>query len=210
MNSKLADPLVIICAVVLLIGFAFMVWAIGKLRKKPASNVENDLDLAPESPVNEMPFMAPQDRGLRDEPVSRAPLRPATPVAPAANPAATKEVADRLDLMSQRLADMQDVLSKQAASATPQIGAAPGGPLGQGFSPETVDKLLKIIGNVIQQVDVLQKNLDLKPAAPAASSAPKLSPTPAVPPAAGQPGSPSGLRGGGGPITGPQTGLPKA
>ena len=32
--------------------------------------------------------------------------------------------------------------------------------MGQGFSPETIDKLLKIIGNVVQQVDILQKNLN--------------------------------------------------
>ena len=31
--------------------------------------------------------------------------------------------------------------------------------VGQGFSPETIDKLLKIIGNVIQQVDILQKSV---------------------------------------------------
>ena len=52
-----------------------------------------------------------------------------------------------------------DFLKTSTGFSASGATAAAGG-VGQGFSPETIDKLLKIIGNVIQQVDILQKNTD--------------------------------------------------
>ena len=69
-------------------------------------------------------------------------------------PAQSNEMLDRLDSMSKRLNEMQTVLNKQLSAPTSQ----PTG-IGQGFSPETIDKLIKIIGNVTQQVEVLQKSM---------------------------------------------------
>jgi hypothetical protein len=99
------------------------------------------------------------------------PPRP-VPVAPAIS----QEVAERLDSMTQRLSEMQTVLQKQAAApASTPAANSPGG-VGQGFSPETIDKLLKIIGNVIQQVDVLQKSLKAPPAGSGESEGSPTSP----------------------------------
>ena len=72
-------------------------------------------------------------------------------------------MASRLDNMTQKLSDMQIVLQRQAAGA----------PAGTPLTPETIDKLLKIIGNVTQQVDVLQKSLG----APAMPGALRLPPS---------------------------------
>lgn len=62
--------------------------------------------------------------------------------------------------MTQRLAEMQNVLQKQSSAGGPASNAAGG--VGQGFSPETIEKLLKIVGNVIQQVDILQKSFRIQ------------------------------------------------
>jgi hypothetical protein len=63
---------------------------------------------------------------------------------------------------------MQMLLNKQltAPAAMPGAGSAPGG-----LSPETLDKLIKITGSVVEQVELLQKvatsgNALSEPAAP--------------------------------------------
>lgn len=205
MNNQLTDPLVLICGGVLLIGFVFLIWAMGKIFKKTSASTDDFM--APPEDAGALEATLPQPEDLP----ARRPERPApTPVqvtapAPMVNPAATKEVADRLDTMAQRLSDMQSVLAKQAAAGNASAGAT-ASPAAQGFSPETIDKLLKIIGNVIQQVDILQKSIDVKPSsgAPAVSGAP----APTAPSHTGAITGSAGLRGAGGPITGPQPGSP--
>ena len=146
-RALLTDPVVLISAGVIFIGVIALFWAIGKMKNlgTGASDRPAMDDLIASSPS--LP-----DMDLRpSEFSSRAPM-------PAA-PAVSKEVADRLETMSARLSEMQTVLMKQSAASAGGAGAS--GAVGQGFSPETIDKLLKIIGNVMQQVDVLQKSLNL-------------------------------------------------
>ena len=152
MNVFLKDPVVLICSAIILIGIATFFWAIGKFRRMgsaaSASNPIEDL-IAEAAPLPDIEFR-PSDLGAR--------ARAAAP-----SPAVSKDVAERLESMAQRLSEMQTVLMKQSSNPSAQ-GAAAGAPgaVGQGFSPETIEKLLKIIGNVIHQVDILQKNIDPK------------------------------------------------
>lgn len=199
-NSSLTDPLVLICIGVLVIGLVFLFWAIGRLRKKSEPVAEDYASL----PEDSAPISEPVSAIEREEPPMRAQERAPTPAPAPVQTAATREVAERLDLMAQRLADMQNVLSK---AAVPQVGPGPAGAMGQGFSPETIDKLLKIIGNVIQQVDILQKSMDLKPSTPPPGKAAPVAPPPIsnTPGASGVITGSPGMRGAGGPITGPQS-----
>jgi len=145
-RALLTDPVVLISAGVIFIGVIALFWAIGKMKSWSSESSEmspaDDLVASP-PPLPDMDIRPPEFS-------TRAPV--------ASAPAVSKDVADRLETMSARLAEMQTVLMKQ--SAAPVGGGAAGG-VGQGFSPETIDKLLKIIGNVMQQVDVLQKSLNL-------------------------------------------------
>ena len=151
MNTALfTDPVVLISSGVILVGFVALLWAIGKWKQMgSASSSSGEVDhliaateSAPELP--DIDFRPPE-----------LPIRSSVSSAPAVS----KDVADRLESMSQRLAEMQNVLMKQSAAP---VGAGAASGVGQGFTPETIDKLLKIIGNVIQQVDILQKNLNTK------------------------------------------------
>ena len=154
MNSALlTDPVVLICAGIIVIGLAAFFWAVGKWRRLGAPVLDDTApieDLIPSdpSPLPEIDIRPPE-----------MPFRQAAPAAAPA-PAVSQEVAERLETMTQRLSEMQTVLMKQSAAAPGGPAGAPGG-VGQGFSPETIEKLLKIIGNVIQQVDILQKSLNL-------------------------------------------------
>jgi|SRR5882724_9264405 len=146
----LTDPVVLTSAGVVFIGVIALFWAIGKFKSLGgAASESNPLDdfAASSPPLPEI-----------DIPATEFPTRQTLSAAPA--PAVSKDVADRLESMSSRLAEMQTVLMKQSAVPAGGGGGASGG-VGQGFSPETIEKLLKIIGNVIQQVDVLQKSLNI-------------------------------------------------
>ena len=190
MKIDFTDPVLLICGGVIVICLAFLPWAIAKYRglndrKKdflpfPVPADRDDLGIPPLEASIDSPFES-KPRRPTPTPVPTPTSAPAPAAAPLM-PAATKEVADRLESMNQRLSEMQAVLSKQTA-------AQAAGGMGQGFSPETLDNLLKIIGNVITQVDVLQKNLGVaKPAAPAPAGAastlmakPAVAPAPVVP-----------------------------
>lgn len=148
MKALLTDPVVIICAAAILFGVVGSLWTIGKLKNSKSAPREPDI-------------LAMDDVGGTDlPPVDIAPIRSPMrePITPVSRGPVDKEVADQLRDMSSRLVEMQSVLNKQAAPNAATGGAAG---IGQGFSPETVDKLLKIIGNVIQQVDILQKSMNL-------------------------------------------------
>lgn len=151
MKSLLTDPVVLACSGVIVVGIFGLLWAIAKFRKVGAP------------PVDDLPVF--QDELLSASApapvISDIPLRaaPTLTPSPSAGPAVSREVAERLESMTQRLAEMQTVLMKQS-SAGPAAGGVPAGGMGQGFSPETIEKLLKIVGNVIQQVDILQKSLN--------------------------------------------------
>ncbi len=156
MQNLLKDPIVLVCIAVLLFGFIALLWAIARVlpKKKKSSDFMSD-PLLSESPV---------DGGERggDDLLLQDPLAPVRPETSRLSMAAgaNTNVGERLEQMAQRLAEMQTVLSKQAAP----VGAGGTAPMGQGFSPETLDKLLKIIGNVTQQVEILQKALHVKDA----------------------------------------------
>lgn len=151
------DPVVLICSGIVFVGLLGLVWAVTKFRRlmKLMPSGGKSVDRSPPAAPDLLGF----DLGIRPPPAAPA-------------PAVTKDVADRLDSMSQRLAEMQAVLVKQSSAASADAGGA----VGQGFSSETIDKLLKIIGNVVQQVDILQKSLNPSketPAKPGAPSAPR-------------------------------------
>ena len=143
MKPLVTDPVVLICSGIIVFGLLGLFWAIAKFRQ---------LSIGRGHPDPSGGFAPPVDvlRGL-DFAAPRVPA--VASVLPAA--AVSKEVAERLESMTQRLTEMQSVLTRQSSGAA----ADPAGAVGQGFSPETIDKLLKIIGNVIQQVDILQKSV---------------------------------------------------
>ena len=163
MKLNFQDPAIAISIGIILIGLALLVWAIGKFRKK--------------SPPSESPLFTSDLPGGIDEPLPAVsssefslpafePPAASTP-APISPPVSggagnNKEMASRLDTMAQKLTDMQSVLQRQAAS----------GPAGTPLTPETIDKLLKIIGNVSQQVDLLHRSLGSTPTAPSPSPSP--------------------------------------
>ena len=151
-GALLTDPVVLICVGIIVIGLITLLWAITKFKTASA--------VAEGAPVDEFgvsalggstPASLPEIDFKTPEFPTRASISAGGPV--------SKDVAERLDAMTQRLSEMQTVLMKQSGPAAGGAAGAAGS--GQGFSPETVEKLLKIIGNVIQQVDVLQKNLNL-------------------------------------------------
>src|SRR5579863_648498 len=151
-NFNIHDPVLLISVGIILLGFAFLIWAIGKLRQKaPPADSMDFLGRSPTpSPADEFFGTEPPAARTAPEPPVAAPTR-STPLAkpePAA-PAFSKEMVDRLDGMSQRLSEMQGVLQRQANAP---VGVST--PL----TPEAVDKLLKIIGSVTQQVDILQRS----------------------------------------------------
>jgi len=181
------DPVLWICSGILLFGTLFLIWAIGKLRG-PSDTLSSGDILA-----DGLGAEATEIDAAHDEPSFALPALNRMPARAAGGqtPPVPKEIADRLENMTQRLTEMQTVLSRQAS--TPTLASSPGA-AGQGFSPETIDKLLKIIGNVIQQVDILQKSLNMaKPDVASASAPGGFSPKPAsaTAPASGvrQPGS---------------------
>ena len=152
-GALLTDPVVLICTGIIVIGVITLFWAVGKFKNSSTTTEFVPVDdlVAPASapasdPVPEIDLKTPE-----------FPTRPTRMSAPAVS----GDVAERLEAMTQRLSEMQSVLMKQSAGAAVGAGAGTAGAMGQGFSPETIDKLLKIIGNVIQQVDILQKSLNL-------------------------------------------------
>jgi hypothetical protein len=154
MKSLISDPVFLISGGILIAGLIAFFWAVGKFRRLAVEGMVSDStdDLLPAAPdLPDIDFRAPVQQ-----------TRTSTFVpAPAPTSTVSKDVAERLESMTQRLSEMQTVLLKQSAAAsTAAPGGAPSG-VGQGFSPETIDKLLKIIGNVIQQVDILQKSTNV-------------------------------------------------
>ena len=148
MNPLLSDPIVLISGGAILVGLIGLVWSMGVWRR---------MAKVPEPAAGDILSQAAEARGFDLGPLPQRVVTP--PPTPTAAPPISRDVAERLDSMTQRLAEMQSVLLKSSAAAAPEAGAPPGG-VGQGFSPETIDKLLKIIGNVVQQVDILQKSLN--------------------------------------------------
>ena len=134
-----------------------------------------------------------EDKRAAPTPNPVAASAPAASASSNAPPVLTQEVVDRLDTMSKQLSEMQTVLARQASAPPPQPSAEaqaaaqslaqslPQPSLGQGFTPETIDRLLRIIGTVTQQVDVLQKSLGSPPKAGPADASPKPFPFVAPP-----------------------------
>jgi hypothetical protein len=185
MKINFQDPAILIPVGVILIGLVLFFWAVGKLFKKSASVEDYAVGepLAPNAGTDDLFSAAPiEDLPRRNN--EFVPPPPETRPSPArdALPAVNKEMSERLDSMTQRLSDMQAVLQRQAGAV----------PAGSPLTPETIDKLLKIIGNVTQQVDALQRSLGATPTTPAATPAPGPSPAqpprPAAAPATGAPG----------------------
>jgi hypothetical protein len=186
------DPLIVALLGGIFFCSAILFWLVGKLKKKPsalspdwAAPRAGAEPPAPTSLLDEnlrSPFAVPDVA----EPKAEVRIEPGRPAAaapmtgrPGAALAMSREVADRLEGMNQRLVEMQAVLMRQTGSSAPAQAGAAVHSVGQGLTPETIDKLLKIIGNVMQQVDVLQKGLT--PAKGASTSPPA--------PAGGAPGA---------------------
>jgi hypothetical protein len=160
MKEIIMDPQVLGAGGVILVGLILLFWAIGKLlnaKAAPAKEVEFELPL-PRS-GRPLSVVTPEANPF----IANVPLMPAPPA-----PVANRAVLDKVDLIAQRLVDMQMLLNKQltAPAAMPGAGSAPGG-----LSPETLDKLIKITGSVVEQVELLQKvatsgNALSEPAAP--------------------------------------------
>lgn len=163
MTAWLRDPVVLICGAVFLVGLVSLLWALARLFRASGPSVQTDALAESLAGGEADELLKAPDNTFRDPLLSRPEvIRPAESSTSSVN----RDVADRLETMAQRLAEMQNVLSRQAS---PAGLAAPSS--GQGFSPETVDKLLKIIGNVVQQVDVLQRALNLPKEGAASGSA---------------------------------------
>ncbi|OGR90033.1 MAG: hypothetical protein A2992_00585 [Elusimicrobia bacterium RIFCSPLOWO2_01_FULL_59_12] len=173
MVSHFKDPAVLIPIGTILVGIAFFFWAMGKLFKKTTPS-EGGLDEFAAPPEGDGLFNPSSSESSESYPPFAAPTPPPTAIG--------KEMADRLDGMSQKLNDMQSVLQRQSTMT------AAGAPL----TPETIDKLLKIIGNVTQQVDLLQRSLGASPG-PQAKASPAPAPASAPTPVSSHTSSPSGL-----------------
>lgn len=148
MKSLLTDPVVLICGGIIIVGFFSLIWAVSKFLR--SGKTSEDKRSPGSMPAPSSDFLDIREAAL-----------PAVPT-PRPSPAVSREVAERLESMTQRLAEMQAVLAKQSSGAPADAAGA----VGQGFSPETIDKLLKIIGNVMQQVDILHKSVSAHPAPP--------------------------------------------
>src|SRR5690348_17734640 len=98
MKALLTDPVVLITSAIILVGLVALFWAIGKFRRLSSAT----MDLPPDDllpPSSDLPSL---DFGI-------PPLNPrmsmATPPPSSAAPAVSKDVADRLESMTQRLAE---------------------------------------------------------------------------------------------------------
>jgi hypothetical protein len=198
MKINFSDPLLLGAVGVVILCLFAGVWALKTYRNMGKAPEDSDLlplDLDQEPPVDlEIPSLdvetprpraplpvvppAPLTSGTLKGPAPLRPMAPATSATQAAGtPPMPRDVLDRLENMNQKLGEMQAVLSKQ--TNVPAGAGAPAG-IGQGFSPETVDKLLRIIGNVVMQVEILQRGLGTpgaetaRPSAPAAPSPTQL------------------------------------
>lgn len=175
MKIDFQDPAILIPIGVILVCFFALIWAIGQLFKKtPVNDPLLDLTGLPSNDEFSLPAqVSPASVPEFALPSTPPPLQPsviAKPMMPAAGPAPAqgREMVERLDMMSQRLNDMQVVLQRQANTA----------PAGTPLSPETIDKLLKIVGSVTQQVDLLQKSLGGLPAGGVSASIPSPASSP--------------------------------
>src|SRR5579862_7033171 len=110
MKVFLTDPIVLLCSGIILIGLFGLVWAIGKFRGLSSATAgPGPMDAGTSSGISDL-------RGM-DFGISPLPTRAMAPPPPA--PALSKDMADRLESMTQRLAEMQSLLNKQN-----QAGAA--------------------------------------------------------------------------------------
>jgi|GEM_PF-3128699 len=142
MKEWLLDPVVLGTLGVLVVGFILLVLAIRALMRSPKKTSGSIEDFTFPTPRNEPPLtvVSPNANPF----ATHVPTPPAPPIN-------NREIVDKVDLISQRLVDMQMLLNKQLSA--PQQGG--GGALT--LSGETLDKLIKMTAVVIQQVDVLQK-----------------------------------------------------
>lgn len=143
MKNLLMDPVVWIAAGIILVNFVLIVWA-AKRMLAPSTGSKREQPL---------PFAPPSVESLNVLPLETPP--PPLPVAPMSSPV-TRELQDKVDLISQRLVDMQMMLNKQLSTPSVVSGTAAVAPI----PPETIDRLLKIVAQVIPQVEALQRSMD--------------------------------------------------
>jgi len=152
METVSQDPVVWAAGGVIALGLFLLVWTLRSLLKSSAPKV------VPLS-LDDVPAAFP------DLPPTPADL----PFVSAANEPepVNKVMAEKLSLMTQRLADMQVQLNRQTAALSAASSAA--------LPPEALDKMILVVNTVIHQVDSLQKSLE------GASPNPVSAPTPASP-----------------------------
>ena len=174
-TELLKDPVVLGAGCVILVGLILLIWAIRKLAKgstpaAPAALDDFEFQLPPRPAP--MPAAPPPPPPTVTRPLSVVtpeanPFVAAAPPAPAAPPpAVSRDVLDKVDLISQRLVDMQMLLNKQLSASSATQGG--GGALS--LSPDMLEKLVNLMGNVVQQVEILQKSMSGAAEAPAANA----------------------------------------
>jgi len=156
MNVLWTDPVVLTAGGFLFVGIILFFWGAKRLfsRGRNSDPAETPIELEITS-ANDLPFSRPAAT---------------LPLAEQVN----KEMATKLESMTQRLAEMQTLLNKQNA-----VSSAPA------LAPDTLDKMINNVNTVIQQVDLLQKSVE-SGSAPASAPAPVRpapvsTPTPAAP-----------------------------
>ncbi len=220
MKIDWSDPIIYFCLAAIFLCLFGLAWLIGKLKNDKVRDSDvlsdenaplTDADLglsSADSSLSDTDLLGEAPKPLPPLVASPPENRSSVGVSPVPPPAGgNKEVAERLETMTQRLADMQQKLNEQL-QINSGVSGSPSS-VGQGFSPETVDKLLKIIGNVIQQVDVLQKAMTVSKEA--TGSADGIAPNPATGAGgtgAAKPAPSSGYPVAAPPPSGPQTSPP--
>lgn len=165
MKALALDPVIWAAGGVFLLAFLLWIWALRALLKPSAPKAAATTDDLPfMSAAPEKTPYVPDAPALTLDPLPPPPPPPVAPAAPVV-PELNRQVAEKVDLIALRLVDMQMLLNKQLSTPAATAGTA--------FSPETVDKLLKIMASVVQQVEVLQKSL---PGPGAGSAAPVNAP----------------------------------
>jgi hypothetical protein len=156
MKDLLMTPEVMGAIGVIVVGFVLLILAVRALRKSSKPKPIKEFDFPALTNHEPLSVVSPDSNPF------------STPAAsPAPAPVANKEVLNKVDLISQRLVDMQMLLNKQVSAS-----AAQGAGSNAGLSPDMLDKLLKITATVAQQIEVLQKALGGTPTAPAAPHPP--------------------------------------
>jgi hypothetical protein len=160
MKDLWMDPVVLVSGGVIAAGIIFLLLALRALQKSSKPGAVKEFDFPSFVRPEPLSVVSPDSNPFA-----------ANTVVPPPVAVANKDVLQKVDLISQRLVDMQMLLNKQVSVSAHAAGNNPG------LSPEMLDKLLRITSTVAQHIDVLQKALGAG-MAPPANTAPPAADTP--------------------------------